>query len=122
VGGAGAECGSALACWTLGHARPRWKRSLWPSGWRLNSCVGDRRYVDVEKFLKEKNMGEWSEYFEDFPDENPANYVGNRFDLKLAEALRAQNSICSAEQAKLNSEITRIIERHKKISSKPDKK
>lgn len=25
-------------------------------------------------------MGEWSDYFEDFPDENPANYVGNRFD------------------------------------------
>ncbi len=22
-------------------------------------------------------MGEWSDYFEDFPEENPANYDGN---------------------------------------------
>ena len=35
-------------------------------------------------------MGEWSEYFEDFPEENPANYVGSRFDPKGAAALRAQ--------------------------------
>lgn len=25
-------------------------------------------------------MGEWSEYFDDFPKENPANYVGKKFD------------------------------------------
>lgn len=25
-------------------------------------------------------MGEWSEYFEDFPEENPANWIGGRFD------------------------------------------
>lgn len=27
-------------------------------------------------------MGEWSEYFEDFSEENTANYVGGRFDSK----------------------------------------
>lgn len=25
-------------------------------------------------------MGEWSEYFEDFPEENPANYYNGCFD------------------------------------------
>ena len=25
-------------------------------------------------------MGEWSEYFEDFPEENPANWISGRFD------------------------------------------
>lgn len=24
-------------------------------------------------------MGEWSDYFEDFPNENPANWVNGRF-------------------------------------------
>lgn len=34
-------------------------------------------------------MGEWSEYFEDFPVENPRNYVNGNFDRKGAEALRS---------------------------------
>lgn len=25
-------------------------------------------------------MGEWSEYFEDFPEENPANWINGVFD------------------------------------------
>ena len=33
-------------------------------------------------------MGEWSEYFEDFPDENPANYVAGRFDPQAAHTQR----------------------------------
>ena len=59
-------------------------------------------------------MGEWSEYFEDYPDENPANYVGNRFDPKGADALRTQNAKISGEQAKLDAEIGRIVEKHRK--------
>ncbi len=35
-------------------------------------------------------MGEWSEYFEDFPEENPANYVGGRFDPAGAKRLAEQ--------------------------------
>lgn len=31
-------------------------------------------------------MGEWSEYFEDFPDENPANWPNDR----SGDALRAR--------------------------------
>nr|WP_315185253.1 hypothetical protein [uncultured Albidiferax sp.] len=59
-------------------------------------------------------MGEWSEYFEDFPGENSANYVGDRFDPKGAEALRAQRAKVSVEQARLNAEIAQIVEKHKK--------
>jgi len=61
---------------------------------------------------EEKHMGEWSEYFEDFPEENPANYVGNRFDPKAAEALRAQEAKVAQEQATLDAEISKIIQKH----------
>jgi hypothetical protein len=57
-------------------------------------------------------MGEWSDYFEDFPEENPANYVGDRFDPKGAEALRVRKAKLAAEQAKLDAEIADIIEKH----------
>lgn len=33
-------------------------------------------------------MGEWSDYFEDFPEENPANWVGGQFDPKAAAQQR----------------------------------
>jgi len=33
-------------------------------------------------------MGEWSEYFEDFPEENPANWVDGRFDPTAAARQR----------------------------------
>ena len=66
-------------------------------------------------------MGEWSEYFEDFPEENPANYVGNRFDPKAAEALRAQAAKVAQEQAALDSAINRIIQKHSS-SAVPSKK
>ena len=66
-------------------------------------------------------MGEWSEYFEDFPEENPANYVGNRFDPKAAEALRVQAAKVAQEQAALDSEISRIIQKHSS-SAAPSKK
>lgn len=32
-------------------------------------------------------MGEWSEYFEDFPEENPANWIDGRFDPAAAKRL-----------------------------------
>lgn len=62
-------------------------------------------------------MGEWSEYFEDFPEENPANYVGNRFDPKGAEALRVADAKVADEQAKLNAEIASIIKKHRRPGS-----
>ncbi|MFZ1828593.1 MAG: hypothetical protein WAW42_07465 [Candidatus Competibacteraceae bacterium] len=65
-------------------------------------------------------MGEWSDYFENFPEEDPANYVGNRFDPEGARARRVANSKVAAEQARLNAEIAHIIQKHSKPSA-PDK-
>lgn len=68
-----------------------------------------------ERQLSEgQKMGEWSDYFEDFPDENPANYVGNRFDPQGAEAERKNAARVSEEQRKLNAEIAHIIWKHQK--------
>ena len=57
-------------------------------------------------------MGEWSDYFEDFPEENPANNIDNRFDPKGAEALRARQGKVASEQAKLDAEIASIVQKH----------
>ncbi len=61
-------------------------------------------------------MGEWSEYFEQFPEEDPANYVGDTFDPKAAAALRARQAKLASEQARLDAEIASIIEKHSKPS------
>ena len=58
-------------------------------------------------------MGEWSEYFEDFPEENPANWVNGQFDPKGAEAQRASQQKVAQDQARLDAEIARIAEKHK---------
>lgn len=62
-------------------------------------------------------MGEWSEYFEDYPEENPANYVGVRFDPKGAQILREQQAKqqekIDRDQANLNSEIAAIVQKHR---------
>lgn len=70
-------------------------------------------------------MGEMSEYFEDFPEENPANYVGDRFDPEGAERLRAEKAREKAklerEQAALDAEIRSVIEKARQ-SAKQNKK
>lgn len=58
-------------------------------------------------------MGEWSEYFEDFPEENSANYVNGRFDPKGAEALRAREAKLLQDQANLEAEIRAIVQKHR---------
>ncbi len=58
-------------------------------------------------------MGEWSEYFEDFPEENPANWVNGKFDPRGAEALRASQQKVAQDQAQLDAGIARIVEKHK---------
>jgi len=55
-------------------------------------------------------MGEWSDYFEDFPEENPANYVGNRFDPQGAAALHAQEAKVARESAELRATVKRMAE------------
>jgi hypothetical protein len=57
-------------------------------------------------------MGEWSEYFEDFPEENPANWIDGRFDPKAAALARAHEEKVRQEQAKLDAEINVIIKHH----------
>ena len=62
-------------------------------------------------------MGEWSDFFEDFPEENPANWVNGVYlgpdgarlqqdHQKKADAARAQ---VRADQARLDSTIAKII-------------
>jgi hypothetical protein len=62
-------------------------------------------------------MGEWSEYFEEFPEENPANYVGGSFDPQAANAHREAQQKATRklrnEQQQLDAEIAAIVEYHK---------
>lgn len=57
-------------------------------------------------------MGEWSEYFEDFPEENPANWVDGRFDPRAAAAQRANEQRAVQDQARPDAEIARIVKKH----------
>jgi hypothetical protein len=63
-------------------------------------------------------MGEWSEYFEDLPEENSANYVGEKFDPAGAKALREEQQkkaqTLKNEQQQLNAEIAEIVRKHKR--------
>lgn len=62
-------------------------------------------------------MGEWSDYFEDFPEQNQANYVGDRFDPVGARAQREAQQAAALrlrkEPRQLNEEIAAIIQKHK---------
>lgn len=67
-------------------------------------------------------MGEWSEYFEDFPEENPANYVAGKFEPRGAQAHR-ENQQRSAqklreEQQQLDAEIAAIVREHDKYDGR----
>lgn len=54
-------------------------------------------------------MGEWSDYFEDFPEEDP----GYGLDPKAEALAKARAEKLRQEQAKLDAEISAIIERHR---------
>ena len=59
-------------------------------------------------------MGEWSDYFEDFPEENPANWVNGAYACpQAAQAHRKRQfeakRMLRIEQAKLNGDISRMI-------------
>lgn len=55
-------------------------------------------------------MGEWSEYFEEFPQENPANWINGRFDPEGAHRARQQAEGHAQSQAQLNETIQKLIE------------
>lgn len=59
-------------------------------------------------------MGQqWTDSFEEFPEENAANYVNGRFDPKAAEARRASQRKLAEVQARLQAEARTIAQRHK---------
>ncbi|MBD2261081.1 hypothetical protein [Pseudanabaena sp. FACHB-2040] len=66
-------------------------------------------------------MGEMYEYFQDFPEEDPANYVGDRFNPEGAKRLRAEKAKLEQEQAALDAEIRSIIEKARQ-SAKQNKR
>lgn len=68
--------------------------------------------LQIKALKMEANMSDWSEYFEDFPEENPANWIGGRFDPQAAKEARAREAKLAREQAKLDAEIRSIIEKH----------
>ncbi len=58
-------------------------------------------------------MGEWSEYFEDFPEENPSNYDANGRLLtadQIAERQRGHAHIAARKIANPNKEINALIQ------------
>lgn len=66
-------------------------------------------------------MGEWSEYFEDFPEENPSNYIDGKYDPEKAKADEEQRRLNKLARAKANpnAEINALIlEARKKRAKK----
>jgi Na+-transporting methylmalonyl-CoA/oxaloacetate decarboxylase gamma subunit len=63
-------------------------------------------------------MGEWSDYFEDLPEENQANYVGEKFNPAGAKTQwKTQQKAAlnlSKEQQQLDAKIATIVHNHKK--------
>lgn len=52
-------------------------------------------------------MSEWSNYFKDFPKENPANYVDGAYNPKLAAAIRKREERQRAADVELNGLISK---------------
>ena len=59
-------------------------------------------------------MGEWFDYFQDFPEENPANWINGRFDPQAA-ALHHQRQVAFEKaEREANAELRGMIEDAKK--------
>jgi hypothetical protein len=54
-----------------------------------------------------------SDNFEEFPEENAANYVNGRFDPQAAQARRASQRKLAEVQARLQAEARTIAQRHR---------
>ena len=54
-------------------------------------------------------MGEWSDYFEDFPEENPANYINGVFDPLKVQREEIQRVLDSkvAQDLRIRANIQR---------------
>ena len=93
---------------------------FWPSGLTLRSS-GLAFSQPLTLAVRRNEMGEWSEYFEDFPEENSANYdergrycaPNSPQGYQLAQSRRIQ-AANQARTSELNAEIHAIIAKHKK--------
>lgn len=55
-------------------------------------------------------MSDWSNYFEHFPEKNPANWVDGKYDPRLAERLLEDKHHDDMNHEKSNDESKEIIE------------
>ncbi|HHL1990348.1 TPA: hypothetical protein ACQ105_001163 [Acinetobacter baumannii] len=64
-------------------------------------------------------MGEWSDYFEDFPEEDPCNYINGQFNEELAQQrrrlLNSVSSTPSEKERRLRKEQQDLLFKHKGI-------
>lgn len=71
--------------------------------------------------MRVKIMGEWSDYFEDFPEEDMGNYRNGVFDPELARRRHPDNFVSnyvSPKEAQLRKEQQEILMRLKGIDTK----
>lgn len=54
-------------------------------------------------------MGDWSEYFEDFPEENPTNWINGRFDPQGAKLQRQREAQFAHAEKEANAELRQMI-------------
>lgn len=59
-------------------------------------------------------MSEWSDYFEDFPEENPENWVSGTFNPQLSASLRDREQRQTEAQKKANTELDAMIAKAKR--------
>ena len=89
----------------------------------IHLVLADKLAYDGRRLIlvRRNEMGEWSEYFEDFPEENSANYdergrycaPNSPQGYQLAQSRRIQ-AANQARTSELNAEIHAIIAKHKK--------
>jgi Zn ribbon nucleic-acid-binding protein len=54
-------------------------------------------------------MGEWSDYFEDYPEENPANWVDGQFKPTPRQEFRHQDGDSLQGKPNANAELNKMI-------------
>lgn len=64
-------------------------------------------------------MDEWSEYFKDFPEENPANQDSGRCDPALGVQLNRQAAKQEQATAEINAMITKANVEQEKAKKAP---
>lgn len=58
-------------------------------------------------------MSYWSDYFDEFPEKNPANWVDGKFDPKLAQRLHKAQHLNASYHDKDNADLNHMIKKVK---------